>query len=142
MSVGKIDYKAVLDDLEAQKAALEDAITGIRKMLGQEQAKGGVGRKSLSPDTRNSDTLETDSFFNMSIPEAAKKYLSIVKKPQSTKKIADALKAGGLISTSQNFPNNVRTILTRVERVSGDVVKVKKNWGLGEWYKGKNQTKR
>ena len=73
----------------------------------------------------------------MTIADAAKKYLMMVKKTRSTADIAIALEQGGLKHSSTNFPNNVRTIIWQkpdefLRVPNGD-------WGLVEWYPGKGR---
>jgi hypothetical protein len=68
----------------------------------------------------------------MSIPDAIKRYLSIMKQPQQPKAIADALKDGGMLSNAANFNGNVWTALKRME--DKEVVNTPKGWGLAEWY--------
>ncbi len=125
-----IDYEAVLADLEAKKTALESAINAIRQML-------NLGAQAaITPGSRLSEaSIESDTFFSMSIGDAAKKFLRITKRKQPAVKIAEALDAGGLAHTSKNFPNTVRTTLLRLE-TEGEVVQVGKDWGLAEWYPG------
>jgi hypothetical protein len=73
----------------------------------------------------------------MSIPEAIKSYLEIMKQPQTPKAITDGLKAGGVLSESTHFYANVRTALKRL-KLQGQVVNTKTGgWGLAEWYAGR-----
>jgi len=72
----------------------------------------------------------------MSIPEATKRFLAIMKQPQTPKAIVDGLKAGGIISNATHFYANVFTTLKRL-RLSGDVVNTTNGWGLSEWYPNK-----
>ena len=127
-----IDYEAVLVDLEAKKAAIEGVIAGIRQLLalGALTGAGASGIRGFE-----ATTVESDTFFGMSIGEGAKKFLRMIKRKQSAAKIAEALEAGGFSHTSKSFPNTVRTTLLRMA-VDGEVVQVGKEWGLPEWYPG------
>ena len=60
----------------------------------------------------------------------------MVKRPQSPKEIATALKQGGVLSQSTHFYANVTTTLKRLT-ASGDVVRTNEGWGLAEWYPNK-----
>lgn len=134
-----IDYEAVLGDLEAKKAAIEAAIMGIRQMLslGAQTAPGSTnGRGAVE-----SQALESDTFFGLSLGEAAKKFLRITKRKQSATAIAKALEAGGIQHTSKYLPNTVRTSLIRLAE-NGEVVQVGKEWGLAEWYPGRRKSKK
>ena len=73
MAAEVIDYEAVLADLEAKKAALDSAIAGIRQMLSL-GAQSGAGQAGRGAD---SVSVESDTFFGMSIGDAAKKFLSL-----------------------------------------------------------------
>jgi hypothetical protein len=82
-----------------------------------------------------SGEVPAGAFLSKSIPEAAKLYLSIVKKKQSTREIAEALKAGGIESTSSNFVGIVHAILDRSRKAGGEFLKMGKGyWALAEWY--------
>ena len=75
----------------------------------------------------SSDLIPDDAFFGLSIGEAAKKYLMMVKKKQSVREIADALDRGGLPHTSSNFVATVGTMMNRTAQEL-DLVRV----GRGE----------
>jgi len=85
-----------------------------------------------------SSEISHDTFFQMTIPDAAEKALKLAKRTRSTSDIADALLKGGLKSASKNFPGMVKTILTRDPRF----VRVNKEWGLTSWYPGMRRGQR
>jgi hypothetical protein len=67
----------------------------------------------------------------MTLPDAAHKYLSLVKNPTPHPDFCDALLAGGFKTTAANFREVVRSTLSR----HPDFVKVRRGeWGLREWY--------
>jgi hypothetical protein len=78
--------------------------------------------------------VPSGAFHGKSIPEAAKLYLSLVNKKQSTREITDALLKGGMESTSKNFETTVAGGLYRVFNSTGEIVRVKGAWGLAEWW--------
>src|SRR6266851_5614449 len=131
-----IDYEAVLGDLEAKKSAIESAIAGIRQMLAL-----GAQTASMASNGRGTEptTIESDTFFSLTIGDAAKKFLRMSKRKQSAVAIAAALDIGGLSHTSKNLANTVRTSLIRLE-AEGEVVQVGKEWGLAEWYPGRRKS--
>lgn len=137
MTTEVIDYELVLADLEAKRAALDSAIAGIRQML----SLGAQSATAANGGGRDSTIVESDTFFGMSIGDAAKKYLRMMKRKQPAAKIAEALDFGGLQHTSKSFPNTVRTTLIRLES-EGAVVQVGKEWGLAEWYPGLRKGKK
>lgn len=129
MSDQSINYEAVLADLEIRKSQLESAIAAIRSIMGQ------TGTGTTPPGGGGAMLVSTipahDAFISMSIPEAAKKHLSTVRKKLSTQEIMTALEAGGLPPSKYN---TIYAILRRRESQVGDIVNMKGDWGLAEWY--------
>lgn len=128
------DTASLLARLEAQRAELDIAIAVIRRQLGQPQEPAAQS-VSMQPATARviAQEIASDSFFGMSIGEAALKYLRMVKRPQSAQIISEALKQGGFPTRAENFYSNVYTALTR----GSEFVKVKRGeWGLASWYGG------
>lgn len=135
-----IDYASVLADLKSKRDALNAAIAGIEGMIGQNTtiipSTGSSGFSGSSPD------VQSDTFFNMSIADAAKKFLAMKKAAQSTQDIADALEKGGMTHTSENWANTVGSVLNRINDAQGDIAKVKRGtWGLAIWYPGRKRSK-
>ena len=133
-----------LAELEAEYVALGDKIAFIRERLGLEPGQEATGPLQssgmASNGPRSAGTLRGDEFFGMSLPDAIRAYLGIVKKPQTPKQIETAILAGGLITTAKHFYANVFTALKRL-RAAGEVVQVPgSGWGMAEWYKGRTMT--
>jgi hypothetical protein len=122
MGSEEVNYAAVLLDLEARKAQIEAAITAIKMISSQ------VG--NTSPDGGGSG-ISPSAFLSMSIPDATKKYLTSVKQKKSTQEIIEALTAGGLPKSKYT---TVYAILARRQKQVGDIVNMKGDWGLAEWY--------
>ena len=76
--------------------------------------------------------IQHDTFFQMSVPDAAEKFLTLVKKTMPTTDISAGLLNGGLKSAAKNFPSMLNTIMTR----EGRFVRVNREWGLSTWYPG------
>jgi hypothetical protein len=123
MSIEPINYEAVLTDLRARKAQLEAAISAIELIVSQ------VG--SPLPGGGGSTTVGPSAFLGMSITEATKKHLGAVKEKQSTQEIIEALTKGGLPPSKYT---TVYNILTRRQKQVGDIVNLKGDWALAEWY--------
>lgn len=143
MSEYFIDYEKVLADLESKRDALNAAIDGIKKLLyvNAQTLPDGTTRNAPSQLT-NGEELRSDTFFGLTLRDAIKKYLSIKKKPQGYREIADALEAGGFQHSSKKFSNTVNTSLGRMaEGDDAEVVKIRGDWGLLEWYPGMKQKK-
>lgn len=128
-----IDYESVLADLRSKREKLDAAIAGIEVMLGQTSTGSGVGVSKPGEPV----AIAKDAFFQLSIVDATRKYLSMVKQPTNTKKIVEALLAGGYTSSSSNLNNTVFSVLKRQEKQVGDIIRVHKDWGLAEWYPGR-----
>jgi hypothetical protein len=128
-----LDYTAILADLETKKAALEQAIMSVRAAMGSASSGGDfqVGAGSI-----HNGEVPAGAFFGKSIPEAAKLYLQIVKRKQTTKEISEGLKQGGMESTSGNFVGIVHSGIIRASKSpSSGILKLGKAlWGLTEWY--------
>lgn len=123
MSTEPINYEAVLADLKARKAQLEAAIGAIEVILSQ------VG--SPPPGGGGSTTIGPSAFLGLSIPDATKQYLGGVKQKKSTQEIMDALTAGGLPPSKYS---TVYAILARRQKQVGDIINMKGDWALAEWY--------
>jgi len=128
----QINYAQVLADLKAKRDALDTAIGAIEAIVGVAGQPSSAPRPSVKAATT---TIEGDTFFNMTVPDATRKYLSMMRKPQSTPQIADALERGGFTHQSEKFVNTVGAVLHRIATNGGDIVKVSRgNWGLASWY--------
>jgi hypothetical protein len=127
--MGKIDYKALLEEWKRQRAELDMMISYAERQLGVPQgARSDLKGVSLEgPDLK----IEPDTFHGLNILQASERYLGLVGRPaRSTEDIAEALGRGGVETT----PASVATILGRDR--SGTIQRVKRGlWGLSEWYK-------
>ena len=129
MSDQGINYEAVLADLEARKAQLDSAIAAIRGIMGQP-----IGSGPGTPGGGSSysgGAPAHDAFIGMSIPDAAKKHLANVRKKLSTQEIMAALESGGLPASKYS---TVYAVLRRREGQVGDIINMKGDWALAEWY--------
>lgn len=139
-----IDYEAVLEDLRAKRAQLDAAISVIEQLMPVQLITNRVERSEdiATGELRLSSGIRvgTDSFFGLTAGDAARKFLRMAKKPQSTKTIHDAVLEGGYTTTAKNFYSNLYTALVR----SDEFVNLggRKGWGLAEWYPGRRTEKR
>jgi hypothetical protein len=134
MATEPIDYVAVLEDLRARRTGLDRAIAAIEQIVAQ------LGTVASQPKEAS---LGDDAFFSMSVPDAIRKYLSIVRKKKTAKEITDGLEAGGLEHVSKNFYNTVYTMLSREwSKADPEIVKIGDQWGLAEWYPGRKIKKK
>lgn len=138
MGTQPIDYAAILADLEAKKGSLEVAIASVRAAI----AAGSLGQSgdgaTFAPGFSSAlgGEVPAGAFLGKSIPDAAKLYLEIVKKKQTSKEIADALLKGGMETASKTFPAIVHAILDRARKAKNPaIVKLdRSHWGLTGWY--------
>jgi hypothetical protein len=145
-----VDYNAVLADLEAKRGQIDAAINVIRALMavgimdtgpatGNSEGEGG-GAAPLAQSPRTVGTpaqIMSDTFFGLSTSQAIKKFLNMVKRPQTPKAIADALHEGGQVHAAdpERAYTNVYTALTRTK---GLFAKTRTgDWGLAEWYGNK-----
>jgi hypothetical protein len=131
----KVDYTKVLDDLIVEREKLDAMIGWVKVKLGQN------GTESNTPTLQVTKTepmrfprLAPDAFFKMTVSDAIKEYLGIVKRPQTAREITDALKAGGLAFKAKNLYQTVFPTLGRMAE-GKEVDKLGDGtWGLAEWY--------
>lgn len=136
----KLDYGALLTDLEAKRAVLDQAIASLRAAM----AAGALGATegtsyinlagTLVGPTIHNGEVPAGVFLGKNIPDAARLYLSIVKKKQTSQEIAQALRKGGMETASKNFEGMVHSLLNRASNNYGKIVKVGRAWALAEWY--------
>jgi hypothetical protein len=125
-------YDAVIADLEARRNHLNVTIETLRQIRAQADSNALPPLPPLGALVAGGVAeIAHDAFFEMTIADAAIKYLKIVKQTRSTAEIAKALEAGGLKHSSKNFVTTIRSTLGQREefrRVNGE-------WGLSEWYR-------
>jgi len=117
-----INYEAVLADIDARIAKLQATREGILELaaVSGNTPTGGPGGK-----------VAHDAFLKMSIPDATKKYLSMARQKKDTQTIIDALEEGGLPRSEYS---TVYAVLRRREKQVGDIINMKGDWALAEWY--------
>jgi hypothetical protein len=126
IDAGAVDWAAALAEVEAKIAKLQVMADGIREMMGATGATSSTG-----PHGGGGGGIKPNTFLKMSIPDATKKYLEMAQAKQSTQDIMDALVKGGLPPSKYN---TVYSILMRRERSVGDIINMKGDWALKEWY--------
>lgn len=136
MTTENIDYVAIIADLEAKRAAIDNAIASLRAVAGM----GAIGNQdgitidtSMPYSASGGRGIPDGAFHGMTLPEGIRIYLGLMRKNQSAREITDGLKKGGMKSTSKWFDKIVYSTLDRLKK-SGDVVKIEGLWGLPEWY--------
>jgi hypothetical protein len=127
-------YTAVIADLKRKREQIDAAIKALEALEGLGGAVGeasGAGEETPPP--------QDGAFLGMSIPKATVALLKAKKKPLTNNEIVEALEKGGLYLSSENKQNTVGSVLNRRSRTAGDIVSPKRGqWGLKEWYPGRN----
>lgn len=132
----KTAYQQLLTDLEFERDNIERMIVWVKGRMEQTDSVGTATAAKPTSPMRFPRLLAPDAFFRMSVPDAIKAYLNIVKRPKTAKDITGGLQQGGLTTKAKNLYATVYPTLLRMEEAT-DVVRVTKNeWGLTEWYPG------
>ncbi len=124
-------YQAVLADLRAKRAKLDETIAALEQE--QRTHQGGASEAGSPSGAAAEPTLTPGSFLRLSLSQAIRAYLTMVDRKQSTAEIAAALQQGGYESRSKDFPALVHTVLKRKARQGKEIVKLKSGWGLADW---------
>jgi hypothetical protein len=136
-------FEAAIAALEARRTLVNaeiDADIAKLREIAERSASAGVVLSARASIGMSAQVIAKDTFYNMTLPEAAKKYLAMSnKKPQSTNAIIDVLAKGGLKRTTYG---SMYASLSRRENNVGDIVNVNGDWGLPEWYGAKAKPKR
>lgn len=146
-SPGGVDYAAVLADLEARKAQIESAIVVIKALIAGgmpppqiiASPAGALATSGGSPPNGGPTSIESDTFFGLSILDATKKFLAMRKRPSTGPEIVEALRQGGQVNAqNESFGNTLGATLSRSDAGAGAVVRVGRGkYGLREWYANK-----
>jgi hypothetical protein len=134
----EMDFSAVLANMEAKRAAIDLAISSLRAAITLGALGGsttGEASVSLAGGTAYGASTEipNGAFHGKTVSEAIKSYLSAIKRKQTTREVIDALKRGGIESTSDHFDTIVYNALDRMRTVTGEIAKFGKLWGMTEW---------
>lgn len=92
-----------------------------------------VGASSISSLGSTPMELPRGALLGKSLPNAIKLYLSAVKRKQTLKEIAAALKEGGVETTAANFEAPISSAINRL-KASGEVLRFNDGWALAEFY--------
>ena len=132
-------YRTVLKDLKRRKKVIDAAIAGVTALIGESEAELQACLPALPHKTQEPRDVASGSFADLTLTDAARAYLDMVREPQSTTEIAEALERGGYPTESRNFRNTVRSVLDRHAKTVGEIVKVHRNWGLAEWSRDESE---
>ncbi len=133
----KEGFQQLITELELEIENNHRMISWLKTRMGQSDSVGtATTPANTTSPARFPRLLAPDAFFRMSVPDAIKGYLNIVKRPKTAKDITEGLQQGGLTTKAKNLYATVYPTLLRMED-GGEVVRVTKTeWGLTEWYPG------
>jgi hypothetical protein len=130
MSEDTSHYDRVIADLEAKCEQLNGMIETLKQLRGMGTPAALMTGTLSVPKPITEKDLGHDAFFQMTIPDAARKYLAIVKRTKPASEIIEALVRGGMKSAAKDFGNSVRSIISR----DSSFIHVNGEWGLATWY--------
>jgi|ERR1700739_925475 len=139
------DYEKILDGLLEDRANLDRLIVWVKGKLSKASPDEPVTFDALlqeRPAERSNEPmrhprLKSDTFFKMSITEAIKACLNIMKRPLTAREITDALQSGGLTHKAKDLYQTVFPTLLRLKE-KGEVDKLgDSKWGLADWYRNR-----
>ena len=119
-------YRAVLDDLQAQRAMHQLKISEI------DSAMASLGRLIPADAKEELPTTISDVQSTMKVPQGKYAGISVrwailsllnedATRPLGTGEVAEALQEGGITSSGKNFPANVSAVLSNMNKVRGEV---------------------
>jgi hypothetical protein len=130
-------YEIVLSDLRAKRAQIDQAIATLEGLRAAGLPVSPALVEGQDQGQNNSGEIMQGTFLGMSLADAARKLLTIRKRPLTTTEILEGLQFGGVVFRGQAPGNVVGSIL---HRHSGtDIVSIARGtWGLKEWYPGRS----
>jgi hypothetical protein len=131
-------YEPVIADLKSRIATLQAMLDNLENLRSGAPLQTSTARVPFLQVSGTAVNFGHDAFFNMTAADAAKKYLSAIKKTASISVLSDALVTGGWKTSAKNIPENLRAILSR----HPDFVRINSEFGLAEWYPGRKGTKK
>lgn len=135
------DYKGVLADLRARRAAIEkerldlDTAIAAVERLASSTANSAAGRV-----VQDAHGISSRAFVGLTMPQAITKYFELVNQPQTTRQVMDALKAGG-IKSKGSLRGHVYNTLHRLSQDDGPFRhEPDSRWSLREWKNAESTT--
>ena len=130
-------YRAVLDDLMKQRAQLQfkvgeidTAVAALRRLMPEEE-------QSVTKDSQSSLPVTfAGKYVGMSNRWAILAFLSEdATGPATTGQVAEALQAGGMLTSGKNYAGNISAVLSGMNHDKAEVVSTPDGWVISE--KGK-----
>lgn len=137
-------YSVVIADLKAQRDELDKMIAKLETLAsGKPIAVSDAAESVTSDEAAPGADDQENPYLGMSIVDAAKVVLNQRRKAMSPNELVEALEAGGLLLSGSNKANTIGSVMNRRQKQVGDIVSPKRGqWGLKEWYPGRNFAKK
>ena len=134
-------YDLVIADLKRQRSEIDSMIAKLEAMAGNQPIPPAdvLGASPTEGDAPVVPQDENNPYLGMRVADATVVLLRKTRRAMSPAEIVHHLEAGGLLMSGSNKPATVGTLLTRRQKKHGDLVRPKRGqWGLKEWYRGRN----
>ena len=134
-------YDLVIADLKRQRAEIDAMIAKLEAMAGGQGIPPAESPDAAPTehDPRSQSDSENNPYLGMRVADATVLLLKKTRRAMSPTEIVQHLEAGGLLLSGSNKPGTITTILKRRQTKNGDLVRPKRGqWGLKEWYPGRN----
>lgn len=133
-SNGTIDIDSIVATLESKRsqfnAAIDTAIASLRVVWTADPNSLALQNQPIAKAHSQEITIHSATFHNMSVVDAAIKYLRMAKKEKTFEEIFESITKGGVDATAQS----ARTLMNRRAREKIDLVKFGRGkFGLKEW---------
>ena len=124
----KKNYEEVLTDLHTRRseqarvlAEIDQTIASIAKLIQPEMAPSSSEALPFPPPVARMSPMHQSRFGDMSVRWGILWLLNEASLPMSVGEIAEALRAGGVITKATNFSNNVSAVLSDMKAVRREV---------------------
>lgn len=126
-------YEAVLADLRARRAQLDQTIKQLEAIRGG--ATPADETKTVLVSEGDARAVGDGEFLGLTIVDATKKLLAKKLRTLTSSEIVTFLKQGGVMMNSADPVNTVGAVLHRRSITAGDIVRPERGkWGLRDWY--------
>jgi hypothetical protein len=125
--------ETALATLKRERDKLNTAIAALEGLVTTNGSSGTALRRT--GDTTAYAPVSTE-YANMTMKEASISYLRSLgtQEPQSTRAIADGIRAGGIRTQSASLYRTLYNVLNvDSERANSAITKIGSNWALREW---------
>ena len=134
-------YDLVIADLKRQRTEIDSMIAKLEALAGGQPVPPADAPNAAPTggDAPAESHDENNPYLGMRVADATVLLLKKTRRAMSPTEIVQHLEAGGLLLSGNNKPGTITTILKRRQTKNGDLVRPRRGqWGLKEWYPGRN----